>query len=70
MYVFWDNSNIHYAGLNHVFPWKEPGIDKKRYRTYFSGLLELVLQGHSKIFILLEVFLLVEMHFGMWLKKN
>lgn len=45
MYVFWDNSNIHYAGLNHVFPWKEPGIDKKRYRTYFSGLLELVLQG-------------------------
>lgn len=47
MYVFWDNSNIHYAGLNHVFPWKEPGIDKKRYRTYFRGLLELVLQGRT-----------------------
>lgn len=25
MYIFWDNSNIHYAGLDHVFPSKEPG---------------------------------------------
>ena len=27
MYIFWDNSNIHFAGLNHVFPMKEPGLD-------------------------------------------
>lgn len=42
MYIFWDNSNIHYAGLNQVFPQKEPGIDGRLYRTYFSGLLALV----------------------------
>lgn len=42
MYVFWDNSNIHYAGMNNVFPLKEPNQPKEIYRTYFSGLLELV----------------------------
>lgn len=45
MYIFWDNSNIHYAGLNQVMPTKEPGIDKVKYRTYFKGLLNLVAQG-------------------------
>lgn len=44
MYIFWDNSNIHYAGLNQVFPKKEPGIEKELYRTHFSNLLNLVVQ--------------------------
>lgn len=47
MYIFWDNSNIHYAGLNHVRPTKEPGIEKEKYRTYFKGLLNLVAQGRQ-----------------------
>ncbi len=47
MYIFWDNSNIHYAGLNHVRPVKEPAIEKERYRTYFKGLLNLVAQGRQ-----------------------
>ncbi len=47
MYIFWDNSNIHYAGLNHVLPLKEPGADKKLYRTYFKGLLNLVQNGRT-----------------------
>lgn len=42
MYIFWDNSNIHYAGLNKVFPIKEPNMPRELYRTYFSGLLNLV----------------------------
>lgn len=45
MYIFWDNSNIHYAGMNHVRPLLEPGSDEKLYRTYFSGLLNLVTQS-------------------------
>lgn len=45
MYIFWDNSNIHYAGLNHVRPVKEPNIERERYRTYFKGLLDLVVQN-------------------------
>ncbi len=45
MYIFWDNSNIHYAGLNHVRPVKEPAIAKEQYRTYFKGLLALVASG-------------------------
>ncbi len=45
MYIFWDNSNIHYVGLNQVFPQKEPGEKKELYRTYFAGLLNLVTQG-------------------------
>ena len=44
MYIFWDNSNIHYAGLNHVRPLKEPESVKESYRTYFKGLLNLVKQ--------------------------
>ena len=45
MYIFWDNSNIHYAGLNHVFPIMEPNVPKTKYRTYFKVLLDLVTQG-------------------------
>ncbi len=47
MYIFWDNSNIHYAGLNHVRPVKEPTSEKEKYRTYFKGLLNLVQQGRK-----------------------
>lgn len=47
MYIFWDNSNIHYAGLNQVFPVKEPGIPMELYRTHFSNLLQLVVQGRT-----------------------
>ncbi|MBU5448795.1 NYN domain-containing protein [Blautia sp. MSJ-36] len=44
MYIFWDNSNIHYAGLNQVRPMLEPTAKKELYRTYFSNLLKLVVQ--------------------------
>lgn len=47
MYIFWDNSNIHYAGLNSVLPVKEPDVDRGRYRTYFKGLLNLVSRGRT-----------------------
>lgn len=47
MYIFWDNSNIHYAGLNHVFPIIEPGVPMETYRTYFRGMLNLVQQGRQ-----------------------
>lgn len=47
MYIFWDNSNIHYAGLNQVMPTKEPNIRRERYRTYFKGLLNLVTRGRQ-----------------------
>lgn len=45
--IFWDNSNIHYGGLNHVFPIKEPGEQKELYRTHFLNLLQLVTQGRQ-----------------------
>lgn len=47
MYIFWDNSNIHYAGLDIVFPRREPGVQKELYRTHFSNLLDLVVQGRT-----------------------
>lgn len=47
MYIFWDNSNIHYAGLNRVLPIKEPDVDPGSYRTYFKGLLNLVSRGRT-----------------------
>ena len=47
MYIFWDNSNIHYAGLNHVLPTKEPEAARETYRTYFKGLLNLVMQERT-----------------------
>lgn len=47
MYIFWDNSNIHYAGLNQVFPIKEPEMPRELYRTYFVGLLNVVVKGRK-----------------------
>ena len=47
MYIFWDNSNIHYAGLDQVLPLKEPNVERELYRTYFSGLLDVVTQGRT-----------------------
>lgn len=41
VHVFWDNSNIHFVGLNNIFPIKEPHEDPLLFRTYFKGLLEL-----------------------------
>lgn len=42
MFLFWDNSNIHYSGLNEIFPMLEPGRERGIYRTYFKNLFELV----------------------------
>lgn len=47
MYIFWDNSNIHYAGLNQVRPVFEPNVQMELYRTYFAGLLKLVLNDRK-----------------------
>lgn len=48
MYIVWDNSNIHYAGLDHVRPLIEPTVPKELYRTYFEGVLDLV-KGERKV---------------------
>lgn len=42
VFIIWDNSNIHYGGLNQVFPHKEASADKEKYRTNFLNLLNLV----------------------------
>ena len=34
VYIIWDNSNIHYGGLNQVFPIKEPGQQKEFYENF------------------------------------
>lgn len=47
VYVIWDNSNIHYSGLNQVFPIREPGETKELYRTNFLNLLQLVANGRE-----------------------
>lgn len=47
MYLFWDNSNIHYSGLDTVFPMIEPGKKRELYRTYFKNLFELVRDGRT-----------------------
>ena len=47
MYLFWDNSNIHYSGLESVFPVIEPGKERGTYRTYFKNLFELVRNGRT-----------------------
>lgn len=47
MYIFWDNSNIHYAGLNQVRPILEPTAQMELYRTYFPNLLNLVVQDRT-----------------------
>lgn len=45
MFLFWDNSNIHYSGLNKVYPMLEPGKKREIYRTYFRNLFELTRNG-------------------------
>lgn len=47
MFLFWDNSNIHYSGLNAVFPVIEPGKKRELYRTYFRNLFELARNGRK-----------------------
>ena len=47
MYLFWDNSNIHYSGLDSVYPIFEPGQQREIYRTYFKNLFELVRKGRT-----------------------
>lgn len=47
MYIVWDNSNIHYAGLDQVRPVLEPNAPKELYRTYFQGVLDLVKGGRE-----------------------
>lgn len=47
VYIIWDNSNIHYGGLEQVFPFKEPDAAKELYRTHFLNLLNLVVQGRT-----------------------
>ena len=48
MYIFWDNSNIHYAGLNQVRPMLEPTAKKELYRTYFSTQWGQALESWNK----------------------
>lgn len=53
VHIFWDNSNIHYVGLNNVFPLKEPGEkgnylepilkDCSNWRTEIGTLVKLIL---------------------------
>lgn len=47
MFLFWDNSNIHYSGLNEVFPIFEPGKEREKYRTHFKSLFELARSGRT-----------------------
>lgn len=47
MFLFWDNSNIHYSGVRNVCPIIEPGADPRTYRTYFSNLFDLVKNGRE-----------------------
>lgn len=47
VYIVWDNSNIHYGGLDHVFPIKEPDQPRELYRTHFLNLLNLVVAGRT-----------------------
>ena len=45
VFVIWDNSNIHYGGLDQVRPIKEPNSKMELYRTHFMNLLNLVASG-------------------------
>lgn len=47
IYIIWDNSNIHYGGLDNVFPVQEPTEKKELYRTHFMNLLNLVAAGRE-----------------------
>ena len=42
IYLFWDNSNIHFVGMNNVLPVREPSVDPQLYRTHFKNLLNVV----------------------------
>lgn len=42
MYIFWDNSNIHFSGVHYACPKFEPEVDTVLYRTYFKNLFALV----------------------------
>lgn len=42
MFIFYDNSNIHYSGLDSVRPMIEPSSDMLLYRTHFINLFEVV----------------------------
>lgn len=47
VFIIWDNSNIHYGGLDQVRPIKEPNSVMELYRTHFMNLLNLVTAGRS-----------------------
>lgn len=47
VFIIWDNSNIHYGGLNQVFPVQEPHATREEYRTHFLNLLKLVVAGRE-----------------------
>lgn len=47
MYIFWDNSNIHFSGVNYACPKFEPSANTVLYRTYFRNLFQLVCQGRD-----------------------
>lgn len=47
MYLFWDNSNIHYSGMNSVMPQFDIGSSPYQYRTHFKNLFELVRAGRT-----------------------
>lgn len=45
VHAFWDNSNIHYVGLNQIVKNFEPSVNTKLFRTYFKGLLQLAIRN-------------------------
>ena len=47
VFIIWDNSNIHYGGLDQVRPIKEPHSVMEHYRTHFMNLLNLVTAGRT-----------------------
>lgn len=47
MFIFWDNSNIHYSGVQYACPLIEPGANTVLYRTYFRNLFDLARNGRT-----------------------
>jgi hypothetical protein len=47
VHVFWDNSNIHFVGLNQIVGVREPTVNPKLFRTFFKGLLQLALRNRE-----------------------
>jgi hypothetical protein len=47
VHVFWDNSNIHFVGLNQIVRVMEPAVDPRLFRTFFKGLLQLALRDRE-----------------------